>query len=241
MATIRKRTMSTKERRYVEKELADEESRIVNPGNAARSFAQNLRRGGFGALILMAMIAGALGEFADVNLFATSSQAWLALVAGAVIFAVLSATVMTFLFFKSPISEYDPEDAEDARKALASGEILDEVHEIREAKQFVMHGEEGLAYFLHTADDRVFYWVDEESEDLWCDDKSIFESSAKPLERLIIRETAVGDIWFDIKFEGAPVPVKSRIPMKKGVDEDLEEDEFIDEVSWAEVERRCAA
>ena len=111
------------------------------------------------------------------------------------------------------------------------------MHEIVDAKQVVMEDEDGLTYFLLTLDNRVFYWEDEESEDLWCDDKSIYDSEARPLSRLILRTTAVGDIEFDVRFEGAPVRFKSGLRFKKHAELDYC-DEFVDAIVWDDIESR---
>ena len=132
--------------------------------------------------------------------------------------------------------EGDAEDRADAQLALANGEVIDETYEIREAKQFVLHDGSGLVYFLRTSDDAVFYWEDEESEDLWCDDKSIFKSKAKPLSTLIVTSTVEGDIEFDIRFEGRPVPTAENIPMVRNGDTDLYIDDFVEDLAWHEVE-----
>ena len=133
--------------------------------------------------------------------------------------------------------ESDADDRADAQKALANGNVIDEIYEIREAKQFVLYDRSGLVYFLRTSDDAVFYWEDEESEDLWCDDKSIFDSKSRPLSTMIITSTVTGDIEFDIRFEGRAVPTVERIPMIRGGDDDLL-DEFVEGVSWHELEAK---
>jgi hypothetical protein len=133
----------------------------------------------------------------------------------------------------------DAEDSADAQKALANGNVIDEVYEIREAMQFVIYDGMQLGYFLRTSDDSVFFWEDEESEDLWDDDKSIFDSKSRPLNTMIITTTITGDIEFDIRFEGRPVPiVAERVLMKKDGEVDIEDDDFQEGLAWGEIEAK---
>ena len=134
--------------------------------------------------------------------------------------------------------EGDAEDRSDAQKALANGNVVDEYYEIREAKQFVLYDKSGLVYFLRTSDDAIFYWEDEESEDLWDDDKPIFDSKSRPLSTMIVTSTVTGDIEFDIRFEGRSVPTVERIPMIRNGDDDLLADDFIESITWDEVEAK---
>lgn len=133
----------------------------------------------------------------------------------------------------------DAEDRADAQKALANGNVIDEVYEIREAIQFVIYDGIQLGYFLRTSDDAVFFWEDEESEELWDDDKSIFDSQSKPLSTMIITSTTTDDYEFDIRFEGSPVPIiAERVLMRKDGEIDIEDDDFQEGLAWGEIMER---
>lgn len=237
MATVTRRRMTDRERRYVEEQLEDENSRIVGTGNVLKTFIRRLK---YSALIVFILIGAVVMIAAEVGFDVFSLG--LVLLAGTVIaglaLSVVIAIFMTWRFFTAVTSAYDPEDAEDARKALADGQVIEEVHEIIDAKQVVMEDEDGLTYFLLTLDNRVFYWEDEESEDLWCDDESIFDSKARPRSKLIVTRTSVGDIEFDVRFEGAPVPFKSGMRFRKGAEDEFDCDDFVDAIIWDDIESR---
>jgi len=132
----------------------------------------------------------------------------------------------------------DAEDRADAEKALANGNVVDEIYDIREAIQFVLYDLSGLVYFLRTSDDAIFYWEDEESEDLWCDDKPIFDSKSKPLSSLIVTSTATDCTEFDITFEGLPVPITGPFLMIKDGDFEPPLDDFVEDMTWDEIESK---
>ena len=222
----RRRSMTPDERDYVEEDIHEQ------PDGGARHFLRNWKYSLIGLALVWLAIAHAVEEVSDATVLFDAQILPVAAVA-ILALSVFAAFVMT----RIGRSSYDPEIAEDARQALASGEVVDKIFQLREGKVFVQPGKSGLVYFLRTDEDRVYVWFDEESEDLADEGKSIFSGKTKPLTRLIIPTSVAGDYEFDVTFEGSPIPLSEPMPLIRNEDKWPDDEEFC-KVDWADVESR---